>query len=128
MASNTSDFISISFYNTYVAKYDDTGTRVSGNLVDSEPNPYLKTTEWNWPIDPLGFRITLNRLYDKYQVPLFVAENGLGANDKLEESGYVHDTYRIEYLREHVAAMKEAVKDGVEIFGYTVWTAIDLVS
>lgn len=128
LASNTSDFISFSFYNTYVAKYDDTGTRVSGNLVDSEPNPYLKTTEWNWPIDPLGFRITLNRLYDKYQVPLFVAENGLGANDKLEESGAVHDTYRIEYLREHIAAMKEAVKDGVEIFGYTVWTAIDLVS
>lgn len=128
LAANTSDFISFSFYNTYVAKYDKTGKRVAGNLVDSEPNPYVKTTEWNWPIDPLGFRITLNRLYDKYQVPLFVAENGLGAIDKLEADGLVHDPYRIAYLREHIQALKEAVKDGVDVFGYTVWTAIDLVS
>ena len=126
---NTADFIGFSYYCTYVARHDPSGQRVSGNLVDSEPNPHVPTTEWNWPIDPLGLRITLNRLYDRYQVPLFVLENGLGAMDQgPDEDGIVHDPYRIDYLRQHIAAMGEAIGDGVEILGYTPWTAIDLVS
>lgn len=129
LAENTADFIAFSYYCTYVAKHDPSGTRVSGNLVDAEPNPYVPVSEWNWPIDPLGLRITLNRLYDRYQVPLFVAENGLGAiDDGPGEDGIVRDPYRIDYLSQHIAAMGEAIADGVEVLGYTVWTAIDVVS
>ncbi|WP_158373219.1 glycoside hydrolase family 1 protein [Cellulosimicrobium cellulans] len=126
---NTADFIAFSYYCSYVAKHDPTGERVAGNLVDSEPNPYVPVTEWNWPVDPLGLQITLNRLYDRYQLPLFVTENGLGAvDDGPDECGVVHDPYRIAYLRDHIAAMGEAIRDGVEVMGYTAWTAIDLVS
>ena len=90
-------------------------------------NPYLNITDWGWPIDPQGFRYTLNMLYDRYQKPIFVLENGFGAVDVLE-NGTVHDTYRIEYLKSHIVAMQEAEEDGVEIMGYTVWTPLDLVS
>ena len=89
---------------------------------------YLKESDWGWAIDPLGFRSTLNELYDRYQKPLFVVENGLGANDVLE-NGSIHDDYRIDYLRQHIQAMKDAVeKDGVNLLGYTTWGCIDLVS
>ncbi len=92
-------------------------------------NPYLEVSEWGWQIDPLGLRITMNALYDRYQKPLFIVENGLGAVDTPDEDGRIHDTYRIEYLREHIRAMKDAVNlDGVELLGYTVWGCIDLVS
>ncbi len=127
LKENTVDFISFSYYMTYIARFDPTSQRNSGNLVDTEINPYLEKTEWNWTIDPIGLRITLNRLYDRYQLPLFVAENGLGATDQLV-AGKVHDDYRISYLKQHIEQIKEAVRDGVDVFGYTVWTAIDLVS
>ena len=92
-------------------------------------NPYLKFSEWGWPIDPLGLRITLNQVYDRYQKPLFVVENGLGAVDTPDENGYVEDDYRIDYLREHIRAMKAAVEeDGVDLIGYTSWGPIDLIS
>ncbi|MNP47185.1 Aryl-phospho-beta-D-glucosidase BglH [compost metagenome] len=92
-------------------------------------NPYLKASEWGWQIDPLGLRITLNALYDRYQKPLFIVENGLGAVDTPDKDGYVEDDYRIEYLREHIKAMKAAInEDGVELMGYTPWGCIDLVS
>ncbi len=82
-----------------------------------------------WQIDPLGLRITMNELYDRYQKPLFIVENGLGARDEADENGYVEDDYRIDYLREHIKAMKAAVElDGVELWGYTSWGPIDLVS
>ena len=100
-----------------------------GNLFQSAKNPYLQFSEWGWPIDPLGFRITLNEVYDRYQKPLFVVENGLGATDRPDGDGRIEDDYRISYLREHIRAMKAAVEeDGVDLMGYTSWAPIDLIS
>ena len=102
---------------------------MSGNAFKGVRNPYLKASQWGWQIDPLGLRITMNELYDRYQKPLFIVENGLGARDEADENGYVEDDYRIDYLREHIKAMKAAVElDGVELWGYTSWGPIDLVS
>jgi len=92
------------------------------------PNPYLKASEWGWTIDPIGLRYFLNELYDRYQVPLMVVENGLGAVDKVKTDGSIHDEYRIAYLRQHVIAMREAIEDGADLIGYTPWGCIDLVS
>lgn len=92
-------------------------------------NPYLPTSQWGWQIDPVGLRITLNELYDRYQKPLFVAENGLGAADVVKEDGSIDDDYRIEYLSAHIKQIKTAIyEDGVEVMGYTSWGPIDLVS
>ena len=100
-----------------------------GNAFETLKNPYLEASEWGWQIDPLGLRITMNALYDRYQKPLFIVENGLGAVDVPDANGYVKDDYRIDYLREHIKAMKEAVElDGVDLIGYTTWGCIDLVS
>lgn len=125
---NTVDFIAFSYYMTYIGKYDPNDNSNSGMLVSQIKNPHLKVTEWGWPIDPIGLRIALNRLYDRYQMPLFIVENGLGATDILEEDGTVHDTYRIEYLRSHIEQMKEAVADGVQLMGFTSWGPIDIIS
>ena len=95
-------------------------------------NPYLKANDWGWQIDPDGLRYTLRELYARYQVPLMVVENGLGARDELVPGAdgrlTVHDDYRIDYLRDHIRAMSEAVADGVDLMGYTMWGCIDLVS
>ena len=91
-------------------------------------NPYLKASDWGWQIDPKGLRYTLNEIYARYQIPVMVVENGLGAYDKPEEDGSINDDYRIDYLRQHIAEMREAVKDGVDLMGYTPWGCIDLVS
>ena len=91
-------------------------------------NPYLSASDWGWQIDPIGLRIVLNDLYGRYQIPLMIVENGLGAFDKVEEDGSINDDYRIDYLRTHINEMKEAIKDGVELIGYTPWGCIDLVS
>lgn len=99
-----------------------------GNLVGGVKNPFLEASDWGWEIDPVGLRISLNELYGRYQKPLMIVENGLGAYDKVEEEGSIQDDYRIDYLREHIAEMKEAVKDGVDVIGYTSWGCIDLVS
>ena len=89
----------------------------------------MKASEWGWQIDPLGLRITMNSLYDRYQKPLFIVENGLGAVDIPDEHGEINDDYRIEYLRQHIKAMKDAVElDGVDLWGYTSWGCIDLIS
>src|SRR5690625_3740736 len=89
-------------------------------ILQTLKNPYLEASEWGWQIDPLGFRITMNELYDRYQKPLFVVENGLGAIDEPDENGYVEDDYRIDYLAQHIEAMRDAVAlDGVEMLGYT---------
>ena len=101
----------------------------NGNLVLGVKNPYLNASDWGWQIDPIGLRYTLNVLYDRYQKPLFIAENGLGAFDTLEADGSIHDPYRIDYLRAHIEQMKRAVEeDGVDLMGYTPWGCIDLVS
>lgn len=100
----------------------------SGNLMGGAKNPYLKTSEWGWQIDSKGLRYTLNEIYGRYQIPLMVVENGLGAQDSIGDNGEIQDTYRIEYLKEHIEQMLEAVKDGVDLLGYTPWGCIDLVS
>ncbi len=102
--------------------------KTAGNMSMSLANPFLKKSEWGWQIDPMGLRIILNELYSRYNKPLFIVENGLGAEDKLEQT-QVHDAYRISYLKEHVLAMKAAIEhDGVDLMGYTPWGCIDLIS
>ncbi|WP_034551836.1 6-phospho-beta-glucosidase [Carnobacterium funditum] len=130
LKENTVDFISFSYYSSRVASTDPKINKTTaGNIFASVKNPYLKESEWGWQIDPLGLRITMNSLYDRYQKPLFIVENGLGAIDEPDESGYVVDDYRIEYLAAHLKAMKDAVDlDGVDLMGYTSWGCIDLVS
>ena len=127
LKNNTVDFVSFSYYFTQVSTAKEDWAKTDGNLVIANKNPYLPSSEWGWQSDPTGLRITLNQMYDRYHKPLFVAENGLGATDVVE-NGEVHDLYRIEYLREHVRAMKEAIIDGVNLIGYTWWGIIDLVS
>ncbi len=130
LAAHPVDFISFSYYSSRLTsaepeKYGQT----SGNAFATLRNPYLEASQWGWQIDPLGLRITMNALYDRYQKPLFIVENGLGAVDTPDENGFIDDQYRIDYLRAHIQAMEEAVDvDGVELMGYTPWGCIDLVS
>ncbi len=130
LKENTVDFISFSYYASRLTSADpEVNSQTEGNVFATLKNPYLKASEWGWQIDPLGLRITMNSLYDRYQKPLFIVENGLGAVDKLDANGYVEDDYRIDYLRQHIQAMKDAVnEDGVDLMGYTSWGCIDLVS
>lgn len=129
LKENTVDFISLSYYNSRCVRSDGKGEASGGNVFASAKNPYLECSQWGWPIDPMGFRITLNALYDRYQKPLFVVENGLGAVDSVKEDGSIDDGYRIDYLSSHIRAMMEAAdEDGVDIMGYTPWGCIDLVS
>ena len=101
---------------------------VNGNMAEGGYNPYLKQSQWGWQIDPIGLRIMLNKLYDRYKLPLFIVENGIGAEDTVE-NGKIHDDYRINYLQEHIDQMELAVTvDGVEVIGYLVWSAFDLIS
>ncbi len=129
LAENTVDFISFSYYSSRCTSADpDMNKQTEGNVFATLKNPYLKASEWGWQIDPLGLRITLNSIYDRYQKPLFIVENGLGAKDELVDNT-VEDDYRIDYLRQHIQAMKDAIDiDGVELWGYTTWGCIDLVS
>ena len=125
---NTIDFVSFSYYFSQVSTVEQGWEKTSGNLIMANKNPYLESSEWGWQKDPIGLRITLNQVYDRYQLPIFIAENGLGAKDVLEEDGSIHDPYRIDYLKEHIEQMKEAVIDGVDLLGYTMWGFIDIVS
>lgn len=127
---NTVDFISFSYYMSRCISVDPKMQEDTffGKLAK---NPYLQNTDWGWPIDPQGLRWTLNDLYDRYEKPLFIAENGLGAKDVLVEKNgtkTVEDDYRIEYLQEHLKQVELAIQDGVEVFGYAAWGCIDLVS
>ncbi|MGK0550996.1 6-phospho-beta-glucosidase [Enterococcus faecalis] len=130
LKEHTVDFVSFSYYSSRVQSADPAvNEKTAGNIFASVKNPYLEASEWGWQIDPLGLRITMNDLYDRYQKPLFIVENGLGAVDTPDENGYVADDYRIEYLAAHIQAMKDAVEqDGVDLLGYTAWGCIDLVS
>ena len=130
---NTVDFVSFSYYMSCCATADpEKQERGTGNLMGGVPNPTLNASEWGWQIDPKGLRYVLNQFYDRYQIPLFIVENGLGAVDQLvtDELGNktVNDDYRIDYLREHLLQVEEAIKDGVEVMGYTTWGCIDVVS
>lgn len=130
LKEHTVDFISFSYYSSRVASGDpEVNEKTEGNIFASVKNPYLEASEWGWQIDPLGLRITMNEIYDRYQKPLFIVENGLGAVDTPDENGYVEDDYRIDYLASHIKEMKDAVElDGVDLMGYTSWGCIDLVS
>ncbi|HAV1626395.1 TPA: 6-phospho-beta-glucosidase [Enterobacter hormaechei subsp. steigerwaltii] len=125
----TVDFVSFSYYMSGCASADEAEMeKARGNILDIIPNPHLKSSEWGWQIDPEGLRYLLNVLYDRYQKPLFIVENGLGAKDKLEADGSINDDYRIQYLNDHLVQVAEALEDGVEVLGYTTWGPIDLVS
>ncbi len=127
LASASVDFISFSYYASGCASADPKQKEV-GNIVDSVPNPYLEKSQWGWLIDPKGLRILLNFLYDRYQKPLFIVENGLGARDEINANGEIEDDYRIAYLNDHLVQAREAILDGVELMGFTSWGPIDLVA
>lgn len=130
LKENTVDFIAFSYYASRLTSADpNVGVSTGGNVIKSLKNPYLQASEWGWQIDPVGLRITMNSLYDRYQKPLFIVENGLGAVDRIEDDGSIQDDYRIAYLEAHIKEMMLAVEeDGVELIGYTPWGWIDLVS
>lgn len=128
LKNGTVDFYTCSYYMSSCQSSDPTKKSGEGNILGGVPNPYLKASDWGWQIDPKGLRYALNEIYDRYELPIMVVENGLGAKDVLEEDETVNDDYRIDYLRQHIEQMKEAVKDGVDLMGYTPWGCIDLVS
>lgn len=126
---STVDFISFSYYMTgCVTTDEELNQQARGNILSMVPNPHLASSEWGWQIDPVGLRTLLNVLWDRYQKPLFIVENGLGAKDKPDADGVVQDDYRISYLNDHLVQVREAIDDGVEVMGYTSWGPIDLVS
>lgn len=140
LAAAKPDFIAFNYYSSATVKASLQDTVEKGGMGDQQitvgeagvyagsGNDYLERTSFGWGIDPVGLRTTLRAIYDRYQLPLIITENGLGAYDKLEEDGTVKDDYRIDYLRKHIEQCKLAIADGVELFGYCPWSAIDLVS
>ena len=133
LKNGTVDYLGFSYYMSTTVKsdvvQDNKGDIVNGGLPNGIENPYIKSSDWGWAIDPTGLRYTLNRLYDRYQIPLFIVENGFGAIDTVEEDGSIHDPERIEYLKAHIEALEKAVAyDGVDLIGYTPWGIIDIVS
>lgn len=129
LAEGKVDFLSFSYYSTGVETTHKEGMEQGGgNLTSGVRNPYLTESEWGWAMDPDGLKYVLHEMNDRYGIPLINIENGLGASDTLEPDGSVHDPYRIDYLRSHIAAMSCAVDEGVNLIGYTVWGGIDLVS
>ena len=127
LRNGTVDFITFSYYMSSCQTAKDMRGG-EGNILGGVPNPNLPASDWGWQIDPKGLRYALNDLYDRYGLPLMVVENGLGAKDEIEADGSINDDYRIDYLRQHIEQMKEAVEDGVDLMGYTPWGCIDLVS
>ncbi len=130
LRENTVDYIGFSYYMSMAINETsaEDSDPASGNLMQGVKNPFLEASEWGWQIDPLGLRISLNDLWDRYQVPLFIVENGLGAKDEVNENGEIIDDYRIDYMAKHISAMHDAVLDGVDLMGYTPWGCIDLVA
>ena len=128
LKAGTVDFYSFSYYQSNTVSTDPTKTKGAGNLFGGVPNPYLEASDWGWTIDPKGLRYYLETVYDRYQIPLMIVENGLGAIDERAEDGKFHDDYRIDYMRKHIVEMAKAIEDGVDLMGYTMWGCIDLVS
>ena len=123
------DYIGFSYYMSFATKGDGDDNLDYDESQDLCDNPYIGKTQWGWPVDAKGLRYTLNWLYDRYQLPMFIVENGFGAIDEKEADGSCHDQYRIDYLKAHIQEMKKAVDiDGVDLIGYTVWGCIDCVS
>lgn len=130
LRNNPVDFVSFSYYmSSAISAHPEKLESAVGNLITGGiRNPYLESSAWGWQIDPKGLRTALNQLYDRYQKPLFIAENGLGAEDIVDEHGKINDTYRIDYLRKHLEQVNESLHDGVDVFGYTAWGCIDIIS
>ncbi len=128
LKQGTVDFYSFSYYSSSCKSANDDNQKTSGNLSGGIKNPYLNVTEWGWQIDPVGLRYTLNKVYDRYNLPIMIVENGLGAQDKLEADGSIHDIYRIDYLKKHITEMSNAIDDGVDLIGYTMWSPLDIIS
>ena len=128
LRNGTVDFYTFSYYSTGCVSSVPVGGKTAGNLIFGVANPYLETSQWGWQIDPKGLRYFLNEIWDRYHKPILIAENGLGQADTLEADGKVHDAYRIDYLRAHFAQMEQAVEDGVDLMGYTMWGCIDLAA
>lgn len=127
IAEHTVDFYAFSYYMSNCISKKFVGDRVDGNLIGGLKNPHLKSSEWGWQVDPQGLRYTIHELEDRYGIPLMVVENGLGARDVVHEDG-IHDQYRIDYLREHIKQMRQAIDEGSDLIGYTAWSPIDSVS
>lgn len=132
LKQGTVDYVGFSYYMSTVVKSgvnNQSDDNVNGRLANSVENPYIKSSDWGWSIDPTGLRYTLNHLYERYQLPLFIVENGFGAIDQVEADGQILEQARIDYLRAHIEALQKAVDyDGVALIGYTPWGIIDLVS
>ncbi len=130
LKSGKVDYVGLSYYMTNAVKADEVGaSNGTDGFAGSVPNPYVKTSDWGWQIDPIGLRYALNILYERYQIPLFIVENGFGAIDEITPEGKIEDDYRIDYLKAHIDQMIKAVElDGVALMGYTVWGCIDCVS
>ncbi|WP_413538603.1 6-phospho-beta-glucosidase [Enterococcus malodoratus] len=130
LTKGTVDYIGFSYYMSFAIKDHDKGPAYDYDEAhDLVENPYVKASDWGWQIDPTGLRYAMNWFNDRYELPLFIVENGFGAIDEIADDGEIHDEYRIDYLREHIEAMQEAViYDGIDLMGYTPWGFIDLVS
>ena len=128
LAEGTVDFMSFSYYNSMTESTDPDAPRTPGNTVLGVKNPYLASSEWGWQVDPIGMRIALIELYDRYRLPLFIVENGIGSHDTVEPDGSIHDPYRVDYFRQHFRQMEKAIDEGVELMGYTCWGPIDIIS
>ncbi|MFZ4215987.1 family 1 glycosylhydrolase, partial [Pantoea endophytica] len=127
LRQHTVDFLSFSYYMSITESVQPDAERTAGNTVFGVKNPYLTASEWGWQIDPVGLKISLLELYDRYQIPLFIVENGFGAKDEVID-GKIHDNYRIDYFRAHFEQMIAAVNEGVDLMGYTSWGTIDIIS
>ena len=127
LKQGTVDFFSFSYYMSMCASTDPELTTAAGNMINGVKNPYLEASDWGWQIDPEGMRYYIDMVYSRYQKPIMVVENGLGAKDELI-NGCVHDQYRIDYVRRHIEEMEKAIEDGSEVIAYTMWGCIDLVS
>ncbi|TCK08004.1 UNVERIFIED_ORG: glycosyl hydrolase family 1 [Anoxybacillus amylolyticus] len=125
LRSQTVDFLSFSYYQNQIVRHQEQDERIIKGL---EPNPHLPKTKWGWAIDPIGLRMALKDVYARYQMPIFITENGIGLEEELNENGTVDDDERIDYLRRHIEQMKLAIEEGVEVIGYLMWGATDLLS
>ena len=132
LAGGKIDYVGISYYMSNVVKSDvvrDVSEALDGGTANTVKNPYVKASDWGWQIDPVGLRYSLATLYERYELPIFIIENGFGAIDILDENKNCDDSYRIDYLKAHIEEMKKAMEiDGVEVMGYTPWGCIDVVS
>lgn len=127
MKNNTVDYISFSYYRSSIYVSGDKMRSDTGGWI-TKLNPYLETTEWGWQIDPIGLRYVCNEIYDRYHLPIFISENGIGADDRIAEDGKIHDPYRVDYLKQHLIQLYEAIDDGCDVFGYAYWGPFDIVS